>query len=778
MRYWLVALMVVWMVSGLWGCSEDKGEEPGGDTPPEETGFIGASAEDVEKRRLEKAVVVASGTMRSALEQKAEAICATKDLEKARALVADLASQGTALENALKDWKANSPETVATDVEPREEPIDQDEEGESSGKKAAGEEGKFGDPDIDPEKKSKIPTSQGKLVKRIDPKPIGLMNTLAGPVVGGTALLCVAQADSLSAAQKCRPDAKVAAVAEKMWNCLVALDPPVDPKERYATTVKTIEEESTAQLKELEDAYAKERKAEEESTKEMECTGDDLKDCLDGCGKTAECVAGCREEAGACVLAAESEAVREEAPPSPASVRAVIRECKQDLRSCSKECKSEVRSCSRECKQEAKETKRECKTELREFKKEQKERLKEMKEAHKEALEKLAEETRERFQQAQRELAYSEHPELRSVDEAVDAYVAEVKRLSQEHKDTLKAAKEELEEMSCSGENVKDCVKDCASDVSSCVVDAEDRSDMRECEREARSCTSDCRKEVKDALRECKRELRDFRKNYRQRVKDLKSTHTTALKTLKEELLTTMEALGQTLPDNPILQQRVAILKTGVSAAKGRDQRKVGLTDMLSTNRLGGMEAISNILSADGTGLSDKMAIAMSGAGSEFVVGHGSGGMGFKGTGTGGGGSGYGRIHGLGKIDTGGGTGVNAGLGRKKMRRTGKVRVGRGQTAGFCKKGDVSKAVRRRTGAIRSCYEKRLQINPQLKGKIMMQWKIGQDGRVKSVSSKGGSLRDPQVVRCVTRMIRGMRFAKPEGGVCVVRWPFVFHSGG
>ena len=36
---------------------------------------------------------------------------------------------------------------------------------------------------------------------------------------------------------------------------------------------------------------------------------------------------------------------------------------------------------------------------------------------------------------------------------------------------------------------------------------------------------------------------------------------------------------------------------------------------------------------------------------------------------------------------------------------------------------------------------------------------------------------DGQVGDCILRVLRRMRFAQPEGGICVVQWPFVFHSG-
>jgi len=204
------------------------------------------------------------------------------------------------------------------------------------------------------------------------------------------------------------------------------------------------------------------------------------------------------------------------------------------------------------------------------------------------------------------------------------------------------------------------------------------------------------------------------------------------------------------------------------------DPKKVGLVDVLSGNKIA---AISNILSSNAQGLSDKMAIAMAGAGSEFVMGHGSGGMGFKGTGTGGGGEGgYGRIHGLGKIDTGGGTGMHGSLGRKGVKKVGKLKIGSGSSAGFCKKGDIARVVRRRSSAIRACYEQRLQVNSKLRGKLTVRWTISMQGAVSSANAISNTVGDSATVNCVLRNIRRMRFPKPEGGICKVQWPFVFNS--
>ena len=171
------------------------------------------------------------------------------------------------------------------------------------------------------------------------------------------------------------------------------------------------------------------------------------------------------------------------------------------------------------------------------------------------------------------------------------------------------------------------------------------------------------------------------------------------------------------------------------------------------------------------------MAVAMAGEGSEFVMGGGSGGLGFRGTGRGGGGlGGYGRIHGLGRIDTGAGSGTRANLGRKRARTVGRIRVGSGRSTGFCKRGDIARIVRRRSGAIRSCYQRRLQVKPALSGKITARWQIAQNGRVASASTVQDTVRDSTVTQCIMRVLRRMTFPRPEGGVCIVQWPFIFNS--
>ena len=201
------------------------------------------------------------------------------------------------------------------------------------------------------------------------------------------------------------------------------------------------------------------------------------------------------------------------------------------------------------------------------------------------------------------------------------------------------------------------------------------------------------------------------------------------------------------------------------------EPKKVTLQELLEPQNRNGIDQAAKPADSQ---FDNKLAVAMAGTGNEFEMGHGSGGLGFKGTGTGGGGDGgAGRIHGMGKIDTGGGKGVKRGLGKSKRKRTAKLKLSSGSTRGFCSKSDIASKVRRRAGAIRACYEKQLQRNPKLAGKVTARWTIGMDGRVKGPVSASGL---GAVSGCIASKIRSIRFKPPEGGVCVIQWPFIFSN--
>ena len=105
------------------------------------------------------------------------------------------------------------------------------------------------------------------------------------------------------------------------------------------------------------------------------------------------------------------------------------------------------------------------------------------------------------------------------------------------------------------------------------------------------------------------------------------------------------------------------------------------------------------------------------------------------------------------------------------------MRIGIGKTAGFRSKKNTTRVVRSRAGAIRACYEDQLQVKPKLRGKLVVRWRIELDGRVGTASNVSSSVGNAKVESCVLRVIRRMLLQKPDGGVCVVQWPFTFKAG-
>ncbi len=203
------------------------------------------------------------------------------------------------------------------------------------------------------------------------------------------------------------------------------------------------------------------------------------------------------------------------------------------------------------------------------------------------------------------------------------------------------------------------------------------------------------------------------------------------------------------------------------------DVKNLGINKALGSNLLG-QGPLKNIF-GNVDGFDAKMNVAMSGEGNSLVIGRGAGGMGMRGTGRGGGGDGFGRVHGLGNVDTGGGKGVNAKIGGKG-KATVKAQVSRGAAAvgAFCAKGNISAVVGRGSGAIKYCYEQELQLNPSLSGKVTINWTVGLNGAVMKAFVSSSTMSNPKVEGCMVRVVQRWRFDPPQGGHCAISYPFIF----
>lgn len=98
--------------------------------------------------------------------------------------------------------------------------------------------------------------------------------------------------------------------------------------------------------------------------------------------------------------------------------------------------------------------------------------------------------------------------------------------------------------------------------------------------------------------------------------------------------------------------------------------------------------------------------------------------------------------------------------------------------AGFCEKAAVQRVMMGRSGAYRACYEMELQRHPELAGRVELRFTIEPDGSVSGITVTHDDLGSQTVTNCLIKQVSGLIFPKPDGGVCVIRWPFKFQPGG
>ncbi len=163
--------------------------------------------------------------------------------------------------------------------------------------------------------------------------------------------------------------------------------------------------------------------------------------------------------------------------------------------------------------------------------------------------------------------------------------------------------------------------------------------------------------------------------------------------------------------------------------------------------------------------------------GSSLGSQQGFGGLGTRGHGYGGGGSGHGLGHAGGHASVsgygrGGGFYGKAGTSVPSISSSAIV-------LGALDKSLIDRVVKQNIPAIRYEYEKGLKMDPDLQGKVTIEFVIAPDGTVANAAVKSSSLADPGVEQGIARRFRRMKFPAPKGGgQVVVSYPFVFSSGG
>lgn len=106
------------------------------------------------------------------------------------------------------------------------------------------------------------------------------------------------------------------------------------------------------------------------------------------------------------------------------------------------------------------------------------------------------------------------------------------------------------------------------------------------------------------------------------------------------------------------------------------------------------------------------------------------------------------------------------------------VRQAKATVVGPLDKDIIRGTVREHIDEIRNCYEPSLEIEPNLRGRVVVEFTILGDGKVGESAAGESTIDDSDVDACIGAAPLGWRFPKPEGGETVtVSYPFVLEPG-
>lgn len=90
-------------------------------------------------------------------------------------------------------------------------------------------------------------------------------------------------------------------------------------------------------------------------------------------------------------------------------------------------------------------------------------------------------------------------------------------------------------------------------------------------------------------------------------------------------------------------------------------------------------------------------------------------------------------------------------------------------------KEQIRGTIRKNLKSVVGCYESELKANPDLKGKVVVDFDIGLEGQVVRALIARSALHNPAAESCITEAIKTWQFPKPAGVKIVnVHYPFVF----
>ena len=211
--------------------------------------------------------------------------------------------------------------------------------------------------------------------------------------------------------------------------------------------------------------------------------------------------------------------------------------------------------------------------------------------------------------------------------------------------------------------------------------------------------------------------------------------------------------------------------------SKSRDVSKAGVFSVFGNN--GAQDQLAQ--STTGSGELAGMAGAATGKAGSAVDRSGKGlGSELKDTGMGGTGK---SLEGIaGGVGTQGRGSGNSGYGTGGLGNRQGVKIVTGGTGedfkGAIDKEGIRRVILANLRSIRSCYERELNRQPDLFGKLVLTWVIGEQGRVVSAGVKSNELGNRQVADCIVERLKTWRFPDPPANTLaeVSAYPFLFSN--
>ena len=126
---------------------------------------------------------------------------------------------------------------------------------------------------------------------------------------------------------------------------------------------------------------------------------------------------------------------------------------------------------------------------------------------------------------------------------------------------------------------------------------------------------------------------------------------------------------------------------------------------------------------------------------------------------------------------SGSGYGRGAGGLRGRSQRVPSIRPGVAQVRGSLSAEVIRRVVRSHMNEVKFCYEQQLAANPDLAGRVTVQFVISPSGTVQSSALGASTLGNPTAEQCIVRSVRRWAFPAPEGGgIVVVTFPFMLSA--